>query len=570
MGGYLRTEGFNRSVDHVVRSRSDIGLVGLFNSNYGNCLTYYALYSVLRSKGKSVTLIGSRGPLSFKAFSRMPYPLSDLYYDPEDEGNVACNDLCDVFVLGSDQWLRPNILVRRDYYPLMHWVEDSKPKIGYAVSFGVDRFTSDRGVRIRTGTYLSRFDSVSCREDSGTRIMRDVFGMDCAHVLDPVFLPEPGFYEQLCKGFDARVPGSPYVFSYILDPTAKRMKFVSDAKERLGLAESVNVYDALIKRAKVPEELIGLATWSATVEEWLSFISKSDFFITDSFHGACFAIIMKKQFAVIYESWQWRGQTRLDSLLKMFGLEDRMIDIGDSQKVEKVLGTRIDYKKVDKLVSKERKRSLGWLDKALEQAGSGPHMYNGFGYLEGRIDELMARCADLQSEIDALKASHAYPVLPVGRKIDLEDAKDLGSYLNALRADPGDIVIMMSVTDDASRGWSMARFPEDICPEIPEELPYRSGFAYISDPGSGRCVSDAEGHTKVSYSLGGIALVCESQGFVDIHNHGFSEFTANGSTLRAEGRGLNIAVYSKSERAFVDLVSVDLFAKSTEIVRKKD
>lgn len=61
-----------------------------------------------------------------------------------------------------------------------------------------------------------------------------------------------------------------------------------------------------------------------SVETWLRGFYDAEFVITDSFHACAFSIIFKKQFVVLGN--KKRGMSRFESLLKMFGLEDRLVE----------------------------------------------------------------------------------------------------------------------------------------------------------------------------------------------------------------------------------------------------
>jgi exopolysaccharide biosynthesis predicted pyruvyltransferase EpsI len=63
------------------------------------------------------------------------------------------------------------------------------------------------------------------------------------------------------------------------------------------------------------------------IEQWLRSFLDAKFIITDSFHGTIFSIIFEKPFIVIGN--KKRGLSRFNSLLKMFRLEERMIDKND-------------------------------------------------------------------------------------------------------------------------------------------------------------------------------------------------------------------------------------------------
>ena len=60
------------------------------------------------------------------------------------------------------------------------------------------------------------------------------------------------------------------------------------------------------------------------VEEWLNAFFTAKMVIVDSFHGVVFSIIFNKPFWVIGNAK--RGNARFSSLLKLFELDDRLVN----------------------------------------------------------------------------------------------------------------------------------------------------------------------------------------------------------------------------------------------------
>ena len=60
-----------------------------------------------------------------------------------------------------------------------------------------------------------------------------------------------------------------------------------------------------------------------SVSDWLKAISQCSIFITDSFHGVCFALIFNKPFICIKN--KNRGSARFDSLIELFDIEKNFI-----------------------------------------------------------------------------------------------------------------------------------------------------------------------------------------------------------------------------------------------------
>ena len=82
--------------------------------------------------------------------------------------------------------------------------------------------------------------------------------------------------------------------------------------------------------------------------------------ITDSFHGTVFSIIFNKPFIAIANNG--RGITRFHSLLKVFGLENRLIF--ENQGISKeLLSESIDFNVVNTIMNAERNKSYELLKK---------------------------------------------------------------------------------------------------------------------------------------------------------------------------------------------------------------
>lgn len=98
----------------------------------------------------------------------------------------------------------------------------------------------------------------------------------------------------------------------------------------------------------------------ALVEEWVANVCYCDLFVTDSFHGVCFALIFNKDFWVITEPGNWRGRARFESILSELGLEKRMIESFDELNDEMIC-THINYDIVNEKITEMRKKSIDWL-----------------------------------------------------------------------------------------------------------------------------------------------------------------------------------------------------------------
>lgn len=100
-----------------------------------------------------------------------------------------------------------------------------------------------------------------------------------------------------------------------------------------------------------------------SIEDWLSGIANSEFMIVDSFHATVFCILFHKNFVTIAN--EARGLSRFSSLLKMVGLEDRLI-INRVITRNDIQDRSIDWNLVEERIERFRNKSKGFLLDALQ------------------------------------------------------------------------------------------------------------------------------------------------------------------------------------------------------------
>ena len=95
--------------------------------------------------------------------------------------------------------------------------------------------------------------------------------------------------------------------------------------------------------------------------QWLRSFKEAEFVFTDSFHATVFSIIFNKPF-IVYANKE-RGAARFESLLSVFGLEDRIVYKSDDFDINKL--NEINYVKVNSKLEGLRKESLYFLENGL-------------------------------------------------------------------------------------------------------------------------------------------------------------------------------------------------------------
>ncbi len=403
---------FRKAVDDSMKGKFDIGVVGWwYNENYGGTLTYFALHQVLKSMGLSVLMIDkpSADP-NYKPdnttiprrFALKHYNISDIY-DPNKMGVI--NPMCDAFISGSDQLYAAWAWPYGGQTNHLDFAAPLKNTIGYASSFG-NTYEASQEFVMRSSYFLHRFNSLSVREDYAVDIVKNNFGLDVVQVLDPVFLCDPQEYHKVADESPVKKEND-YMLSFFLDPDEKKREALLYLSRRLELPHTNLIHATASEFESNSERLnVGNIKADADIEDWLSYYRDADFIVTDSFHGTCFAIIFRKPFISIAN--KQRGDKRFVSLLKGFGLLDRLVDDPSEILTNESLFEPIDYDKVYETIEEKKSFSYAWLYNAIFNPPR--KSQNSFNVMDKKVhDNLMKvfRLQDIvfkqQKEIEALK-----------------------------------------------------------------------------------------------------------------------------------------------------------------------
>lgn len=373
-----------------------IGILTLpLHSNYGGNLQAYALLKVLKRMGHDAWLIdrgnnrnpwwrvplvvakrfsqryllGKRGIALLPEWEREIIGVHSRRFiekniQPQTEKFRSTKELqrgigrynFNAIVVGSDQVWRPDYAPDiEEYFLGFLEVNDRVKRVSYAASFGTESWDFDKARTDSCRSLLRRFNAVSVRERSGVEICRDKFGVDAIHVLDPTMLLDQGDYLDLLPEGRSTPPASKGVLVYILDMNPGKHALVTSVCTHLGLPSfSVNGRKE-DKTARLSERV------APPVEDWLRGFRDAKFIVTDSFHACVFSILFRRPFIAIGNAS--RGLSRFQSLLGMFGLEERLI-LNPAQVDSSVYLRPIEWDAVAKLLEAGRQRSNEFLQSA--------------------------------------------------------------------------------------------------------------------------------------------------------------------------------------------------------------
>lgn len=231
-------------------------------------------------------------------------------------------------------------------------------RIAYAASFGVDYWEYSEPETAVLQQLISKFDAISVREDSAIDLIHSYLGahIPVEHVLDPTMLiPREDYIRLVHKGKTHKSHGN--LLLYILDPSDSKRQFIQNFSSLKGFTPFYVNNPKCEDDSYTPEERI-----QVSIEQWLRGFMEADFVLADSFHACVFSIIFEKPFLVFTNPE--RGNTRLESLMNMFGLSNRIVNTTHPQCNITYL-TEINWHDVNNRKATLCKQSLMFLHNAL-------------------------------------------------------------------------------------------------------------------------------------------------------------------------------------------------------------
>ncbi|MBO7482013.1 MAG: polysaccharide pyruvyl transferase family protein [Bacteroidales bacterium] len=355
-------------------------------SNYGGMLQAYALQHFLRKQGHDAVTVWYKGnqrittrlilgicnnifkkyilrkdiktvaPIWMnKKLSEKFYRESQTFINDNIKRTEYLKDLSelnrmhfDAYIVGSDQVWRPKMNAFTINNMFLDFLKDEKAlRIAYAASFGVSNWEYPEPLTEKVAKFAKKFNAVSVRENSGVELCEKYLHVDAKHVADPTMLLDANDYRSLISNGQTTSLQNK-VFAYILDSNDIKQSILNK------IAQTANC-----ETLAIDPNYSKSNTEMPSPYQWLKCINDAEYVFTDSFHGVVFSIIFNKQF-YIYGNKQ-RGLSRFESLLKMFGLENRIVSTPD----EIATLSPINYDVVNPLLENFRKYSVEFLYKSL-------------------------------------------------------------------------------------------------------------------------------------------------------------------------------------------------------------
>ena len=258
----------------------------------------------------------------------------------------------DYYITGSDQvWNTQITRCVSDIYTLNFGPNNTK-KISYAASFGKLDFTDKEIEKFKHN--LSKLDSISVRESSAVKFLKEIINKEIYEALDPTLLFEANYWNQKIDTLSKEK--EKYVLIYHLEKNIELVKIANYISKYYGykiihFEKNNKYYDSVLRSAYVDGPL-----------EFVNLIKNAEFIVSNSFHGTVFSIIFHKDFFVVPHM---NTGSRMIDFLKKLNLENRIVYKVDDLKIGQSI-EKIDYDNVDKIIEKQRTKSKLFLDSALK------------------------------------------------------------------------------------------------------------------------------------------------------------------------------------------------------------
>ena len=267
---------------------------------------------------------------------------------PKEYSSV--NDRYDWIIIGSDQLWNLNVAGEYNFnkFQFLDFVK-GPCKGAYGPSTGNDVWPE--AIRGEIQKLLSDFSFIGVREKQAVGMVQSLVKVPVHWSLDPTFLFDKTDWAKI-----ARKPliEEEYIFEYCIIKSPLLCAVIERLSEITGLPVIESHGDL---RKHVPS---ATRMPHPNADTWLGYLMNAKYVVTDSFHGCAFSINTNKDFYTVTTI----NETRIYSLLDLFGLQDRVLKNVDEIDLSKA----IDWDSVNVRLEDRRKESQDWLKYSLSNS----------------------------------------------------------------------------------------------------------------------------------------------------------------------------------------------------------
>lgn len=268
----------------------------------------------------------------------------------------------DVLICGSDQIWNPSPQRGLDpVYFLNIPGSDHAYKIAYAPSFG--RHEIEKEHHAELAKLVGAMDGISVREASGLEILAHagIVRPDVHVVPDPTIL---------LGDFSGLIGRSPPIDNHVFCYALRTDQVIRDVA--MSAAKALD--------AEVISPRSGHQRWKGIGHgispgpiEWLQKLSSAQLIVSNSFHGVALSIVLNRPFiAVALPGKKARMNARIENLLNVTGLAERLVNANDATAIHHLIKTPIDWAAVNARVAMLRADAGRYLELEVSRAQGQP------------------------------------------------------------------------------------------------------------------------------------------------------------------------------------------------------
>lgn len=368
--------------------------------NWGSVLQAYALQQVIKRLGFEVENIDYRFPNEFhwergkKWGMKPPLTLRNMFRGIKNTAMYAMNlkarplmhlldlfiknnmklskryvnynelhknpPIYDIYISGSDQIWNPNTMLG-DYSYMFDFAPADAKIISYASSFSCRNIPEHMKPQYKR--LLSRYTSISVRENNGNLIINELLGRDVKVVLDPSLLLDGNEWRQLSMDGRKCLLPPKYILCYMLAYT-----FSADEPMNILLTRVQEKFKwpvIMLKNSPrnfTGEQFILPKNYGVGIPEFLYLIQNATIVVSSSFHGTAFALNMGIPLVALAKE---NEDDRIASLINNIGLANDIL-VMESEVKSKHFSPFYNVDKEQDRLNSLRKMSIDYLVENLQ------------------------------------------------------------------------------------------------------------------------------------------------------------------------------------------------------------
>lgn len=246
--------------------------------------------------------------------------LSARRYKSPDELNQN-PPIYDIYITGSDQLWSPRHC-NGDTAFMLSFAHDDATRISYAASFGSNEIPAE--IKPVFKKYLSYYNAISVRENSGRDLVKELIGKEASVVLDPTLLLNAEQWNEIAV--QQRLVRRKYILCYFLNYSFNAFPYADELAENIRRQTGFEI----VRVARPPHRLQLRDTKykiGASPQEFLALVRDAEIVLTTSFHGTAFAVNYGRPvFSIVKD--RNAGDSRQVSLMSNLGLDRQIIELG--------------------------------------------------------------------------------------------------------------------------------------------------------------------------------------------------------------------------------------------------